>query len=107
MPGSKDQVFLSTMVKIIVAIKEFQPIIVAVSAGFDGYFKDSMMNFDFTHKAYYECGFKLGRALNNIFAVFEGGYHEYIYLCVENFVSGINVGSRPIKSSSNHEMSIG
>ena len=80
------------MDKIISATKEFNPNIVAVSAGFYGYYKDHMMNFDFTLKAYYECGFKLGRAFNKILAVLEGGYHDDIYPCVTNFVSGINVG---------------
>ncbi|MCD4696152.1 MAG: hypothetical protein K8S16_07905 [Bacteroidales bacterium] len=107
MLGSNDKVFLSTMDKVIAAAKEFEPHIVAVSAGFDGYSKDKMMNFNFSQKAYYECGFKLGRAFKNIFAVLEGGYHEDIYSCVTNFVSGINVGSRPIKNRFDHEMSIG
>lgn len=107
MLGSKDGVFLSTMDKIISATKEFEPNVVAVSAGFDGYYKDKMMNFDFSLKAFYECGFKLGRAFNNIFAVLEGGYHEDIHPCITNFVSGINVGSRPIKNRFNHDMSIG
>jgi acetoin utilization deacetylase AcuC-like enzyme len=107
MPGSKDKVFLSVMDKIISEAKKFEPNVVAVSAGFDGYCKDKMMNFDFSLKAYYDCGFKLGRAFKSIFAVLEGGYHEDILLCVNNFVSGINVGSRPIKNRFDHEMSIG
>jgi len=107
MPGSKDKAFLSTMDKIISAAKEFEPNVVAVSAGFDGYYKDKMMNFDFSLKAYYECGFRIGRAFNNIFAVLEGGYHEDIHPCVTNFVNGINVGSRPIKNRFDYDMSIG
>lgn len=107
MPGSKDKALLSTMDKIISIVKEFNPNVVAVSAGFDGYYKDKMMNFDFTLKAYYECGFKLGRAFKSIFAVLEGGYHEDIYPCVTNFVSGINVGSRPVRNRFDHSMSVG
>ena len=52
-----------------------------------------LSNFDFSLKAYYECGFRLGRAFKNIFAVLEGGYHEDIYLCVSNFVNGISMCS--------------
>ncbi len=108
MLGSDDKVFLSTMDKTIQAAKGFQPDIVAISAGFDGYYKDKMMNFDFSLKAYYECGFKLGRAFKtNIFAVLEGGYHEDIYQCVTNFVDGVNVGSRPIRNRFDFDMSIG
>lgn len=107
MLGSGDKVFLSTMDKIIQAAKDFKPDVVAVSAGFDGYYKDKMLNFDFSLKAYYECGFKLARAFKNIFAVLEGGYHDDIYPCVTNFVNGINVGSRPIKNRFDFDMSIG
>jgi acetoin utilization deacetylase AcuC-like enzyme len=107
MPGGDDKIFLSTIDKIIVQAQKFEPQVVAVSAGFDGYFKDKMMNFNFSLKAYYECGFKLGRAFNNIFAVLEGGYHEDIYACVTNFVNGINVGSRPLKNRFDFDMSIG
>jgi len=85
----------------------FEPDVVAISAGFDGYYKDRMMNMDISMKAFYECGFKLGKAFNNIFAVLEGGYHEDLFPCVRDFVEGINVGSRPIRDRFNHEMSIG
>ena len=107
MLGSKDKVFLSTIDKMIASAQTFEPDIVAVSAGFDGYFNDKMMNFDFSLKAYYECGFKLGRAFKHIFAVLEGGYHDELRECTEAFVNGINVGSRPVRDSFDHNMSIG
>lgn len=107
LPGCKDKVLLKCTDKAIQAVSEFKPDIVGISAGFDGYYKDRMMNFDFTLKAYYECGFKLGRAFKKIFATLEGGYHEDIYECVTHFVDGINVGSRPVRNRFNHDMSIG
>ncbi|MBN2175551.1 MAG: hypothetical protein JW731_15590 [Bacteroidales bacterium] len=107
MPGSDDKVLLSSLDKAIEIARSFEPDFVGVSAGFDGYHLDKMMNFNFTLKAYYECGFRLGRAFKNIFAVLEGGYHNDIYQCVSHFVEGINVGSRPIKSSFDQMMSIG
>lgn len=107
MPGMDDKAFLSTIDKIIAEAKRFEPEVVAVSAGFDGYVNDKMMNFNISLKAYYECGFKFGRAFRNIFAVLEGGYHDEIYACVTNFVNGINVGSRPVKNRFDFDMSIG
>ena len=107
MLGTGDSHFLKATDKIIEKGHQFKPDVVAVSAGFDGYYKDRMMNMDVSLKAYYECGFKLGRAFNNIFAVLEGGYHEDIFICVRDFVEGINVGSRPVRDRFNHEMSIG
>ena len=107
MLGSGDKEFLSAIEKSIEIARKFDPDIVGISAGFDGYYMDRMMNFDYSLKGYYECGFKLGRAFKNIFAVLEGGYHNDIYPCVTNFVEGINVGSRPIKNRFDYEMSIG
>jgi acetoin utilization deacetylase AcuC-like enzyme len=107
MPGSDDKTLLAAFDKAIVAGREFNPDVVGVSAGFDGYYKDKMMNFNFTLKGYYECGFKIARAFKRVFAVLEGGYHDDIYPCVINFIEGVNVGSRPIKSTFNPDMSIG
>ncbi|MCB0806764.1 MAG: histone deacetylase [Bacteroidales bacterium] len=102
-----DEQFLKAVDKAIEIGHNFEPDVVAISAGFDGYYKDRMMNMDISLKAYYECGFRLGKAFSNVFAVLEGGYHEDIFQCVRDFVEGINVGSRPIRDRFNHEMSIG
>ncbi len=107
MPGNGDEHFFKALDTIITEGHKFEPDVVAVSAGFDAYHKDSLLGLKFSEKAYYECGFKLRRAFKNIFAVLEGGYHHDIKECIEAFVSGINVGSRPIKDSFNHDMSIG
>ncbi|MEZ5082016.1 MAG: hypothetical protein R2750_00960 [Bacteroidales bacterium] len=107
MPGSKDEHFLKALDTIISAGHLFNPDVVGISAGFDAYENDRMLDLKVTQKGFYECGFRLRRAFNNIFAVLEGGYHFEIKECMEAFISGINVGSRPIKNSFDHEMSIG
>ena len=105
--GSGDKEFLDAVDKGIIRGQEFKPDVVAVSAGFDGYYKDRMLGLQVTQKGYYECGFRLGRAFGNIFAVLEGGYHNDLKECVERFIEGIHKGSLPPALKWDTEMSIG
>ena len=74
------------------AAKEFNPDNVGVSAGFDGYEKDMILNLNYTLDSYYECGRKLSQSFENVFAVLEGGYHQDVRKCVDNFINGVNKG---------------
>ncbi len=105
--GNGDKQFLKALDQIISKGHQFKPDVVAVSAGFDAYEKDRLLELKITQKAFYECGFRLRRSFNNIFAVLEGGYHLELKECVEAFVSGVNVGSRPRKETYDHGMSLG
>lgn len=87
---SGDDIFLAALEKILPIILEFNPDIVAVSAGFDGYCQDSLLELNYSLNAYYECGRLLGKNFKNIFAVLEGGYHNNTKRCVEVFIAGIN-----------------
>jgi acetoin utilization deacetylase AcuC-like enzyme len=105
--GNGDKEFLSALEKVITAGQKFNPDVVGISAGFDAYYKDHLLGLKLTQKGYYECGFRLRRAFKNIFAVLEGGYHDEILECVNTFVDGVNVGSRPLRNRFDHEMSVG
>lgn len=105
--GNGDKEFFEALGKIISAGQKFNPDIVGVSAGFDAYYKDRLLGLKLTQKGYYECGFRLRRAFKNIFAVLEGGYHDDILDCVNSFIDGVNVGSRPLRDRFDHEMSVG
>ena len=107
LPGCDDKVFLQVLEKIIAVARDFEPDIIAVSAGFDGFEEDKLLGLKFTHKAYYECGLRLRKNFQHVFAVLEGGYHSKVKECIEAFVNGVNVGARPIKNTFDHEMSIG
>ena len=107
MPGSDDTVFLKVLKKVIATARDFKPDVIAVSAGFDTFHEDTILNLKFTEKAYYECGLQLRKSFSNVFAVLEGGYHAKVKDCIEAFVNGVNVGSRPIKNTFDYEMSIG
>lgn len=105
--GSGDKQYLEMLEKALEAGRRFTPDVVAVSAGFDGYRKDRLLQLDLTLKAYYESGFMIRRSFSEVFAVLEGGYHEDIRQCTEHFVEGINVGARPRPNTFDHEMSVG
>lgn len=103
--GERD--FLKAVFKAIEAGIKFGPDVVAISAGFDGYRKDRLLDLRFSLHAFYECGYRLSKAFNNVFAVLEGGYHEDLRECVNMFVDGINIGAKPSNIKWNHELSIG
>ncbi len=105
--GANDMAFYDKLNLAIAAGKEFQPDIVAVSAGFDAYEHDTILSLKYSMKAFYECGLRLRRAFPNIFGVLEGGYHNDLLECVEAFVEGINIGARPRRNLYDTDMSIG
>lgn len=105
--GANDMAFYDKLNQAIKAGKEFNPDIVAVSAGFDAYEDDSILSLKYSQKAFYECGLRLRRAFPNIFGVLEGGYHDDLLQCIEAFVEGINIGARPRKDLFDVDMSIG
>lgn len=88
--GSGEAEFLSCVDKAIEKALEFNPDVVGVSSGFDGYEKDMLINLNYTLNSYYECGRRLSQSFENVFAVLEGGYHQNIRKCVDNFINGVN-----------------
>ncbi|MCK4569591.1 MAG: histone deacetylase [Bacteroidales bacterium] len=105
--GKGDKEFLEVVDKAIILARKFHPDVIAVSAGFDGYTDDRLLNLNFTTGGYYECAFRLRRAFSDIFAVLEGGYHHDIRKCVDSFVEGIHKGAIPPKQQWDENMSIG
>lgn len=91
--GSGDDKFLEAVDEAILRAKEFEPDVVGVSAGFDAYEKDRLLNLNYSLDGYYQCGLKLSIAFEKIFAVLEGGYHLEIRQCTEIFTKGVNYGN--------------
>lgn len=107
--GASNKEFLDRIGKCINLAREFKPDIIGVSAGFDGYEKDKLLDLRYTRHAFYECGYKLKKAFRKIpvFAVLEGGYHDEIRSMVDAFIEGIENGSKPPKLKFNEDMAIG
>jgi len=92
--GSGDEKLLEAVDQSIDKALQFKADVVGVSAGFDGYEKDRLLDLNYTLDGYYQCGQKLGQAFDHVFAVLEGGYHLDIKNCVERFSDGVNEGQR-------------
>lgn len=85
---SGDDLFIKSLNLFKKFIEEFDPDHIAISAGFDGYFKDKSLNLNYSKKGYYEAGKTIASLNKPFFAVLEGGYHKEIKDCVENFIRG-------------------
>src|SRR3989338_5928472 len=91
-PYTSDDLFLDTLNKVIPIIKnQFNPDVVAVSAGFDAHHSDPVLQLNLTTNAYYEVGSLLSKNFKNIFACLEGGYNlDFIHKNIIDFQNGIN-----------------
>ena len=88
-PGSSDDIFKKVVTLFKKKINLFKPNYIAISAGFDGYFKDALLNLNFTQQGFYEIGKILCDEKVNIFCCLEGGYHNEIPECVEQLINGL------------------
>ena len=100
-PYTSDDLFLDTLNKVIPIIKnQFNPDVVAVSAGFDAHHSDPLLQLNLTTNAYYEVGSLLSKNFKNIFACLEGGYNlDFIHRNIMDFVNGINNKSQQFKEN--------
>lgn len=89
-PNSGDDIFLAAIMELLPFIKKFNPDVVGVSAGFDGYYQDESLELSYTLNSYFELGKILSQNFKNIFAVLEGGYHQNIKKCTDVFIAGID-----------------
>lgn len=90
-PGSGDDVFMHALNAVMPIAKQFAPDVVAVSAGFDAYRQDPLLQLGLSMSCFYEAGKILRENFKNVFAVLEGGYNTaYLPSCVHNFIAGIN-----------------
>jgi acetoin utilization deacetylase AcuC-like enzyme len=89
--GAGDRTFDEILDFFIKNIKKFKPDIIAVSAGFDAYHADPLLNLKFTEHAYYNAGSKIRSLGIHTFAILEGGYHNNLNNCIRAFISGFNM----------------
>ncbi|MBD3253184.1 histone deacetylase family protein [Candidatus Pacearchaeota archaeon] len=90
-PESADDLYLDAIERFLPIAKQFNPDVVAVSAGFDGYKEDLLLNLKFSINSYYETGKILRKNFKNVFATLEGGYNiQILPKCIFNFLDGIN-----------------
>lgn len=71
-------------------VKKFQPNLIAVSAGFDGYKEDPIGGLKLELETFREIGHELSRFNLPLFAVLEGGYSPALPRCISNFLEGLS-----------------
>ena len=90
-PGSGDDILLKAIGHFLPVAKQFNPDVIAVSAGFDGHQFDPLLDLRYSLSSYYKIGEILSKNFKKIFAVLEGGYNaDVLYKGVCNFINGIN-----------------
>jgi len=90
-PGSGDDLFMDAFNSFLPVAKEFNPDIVALSAGFDSHHYDLLLNLRLSLNVYYKIGRLISENFSNCFATLEGGYNIEVFpKCVFNFLDGIN-----------------
>ncbi|HMO41033.1 MAG TPA: histone deacetylase family protein [Saprospiraceae bacterium] len=90
-PGSADDIFLNAVTNFLPVAEQFQPDVVAVSAGFDAHQHDLLLQLKVSATAFYKIGQLLRERFLYIFATLEGGYNlDALQKGVYNFVAGIN-----------------
>lgn len=84
-----DDVLAETMKLARSAAESFKPDVIGCSAGFDGYKEDKLLELQYTERGFYEIGRILNSLGKKVFGVLEGGYHNKVVECIQNFVLGV------------------
>ena len=84
-------VFMDAVQTFLPVALQFEPDVVAVSAGFDAHLYDPLLDLRVTAGSFYAIGQILRENFKNIFATLEGGYSiEQLPKCIRNFAAGVN-----------------
>ena len=86
----EDKEFLQALREALERIEEFDPDLIAVSAGFDAHRDDPVGALMLSEEAYKKIGQMISEMGRKTFAVLEGGYGRHFPECVWNFLSGLS-----------------
>lgn len=78
--------YLNVFEKAIIAVAEFSPDLIAVSAGFDAYKKDPLTGLKLEKEIYAAIANLIPTLNKPTFSVLEGGYSEELAQCVETYL---------------------
>jgi acetoin utilization deacetylase AcuC-like enzyme len=99
--GTSDDSYFDAIRRIMPILKKFNPDIVAISAGFDAYHGDLLLDLKLSYNAYYKIGKLLKDNFKNLYGTLEGGYNtDALPYCVFNFLDGINGKKQRFKDKS-------
>lgn len=87
-PGTEPAAYLAALDKALEEIRNFQPELLAISAGFDAYRGDPLTSMGLEIETFEEIGQRVAALKLPSFAVLEGGYSPDLGKCVAAFVKG-------------------
>jgi len=90
-PGADSPEYLKKYLQAVEGISEFQPGLIAISAGFDTYVKDPLLNLNLELGIYKEMGKAVKKLNLPYFAVLEGGYTADLGLLLHEFLQGLTL----------------
>ncbi|HKK74914.1 MAG TPA: histone deacetylase [Saprospiraceae bacterium] len=94
-PKSGDDIFLDAIENSLSIAQQFQPDVVAISAGFDAHQYDPLLDLKVSSHSYYKIGQLLAKHFDRMFATLEGGYNvQALRQGALTFMAGIN-GEEP------------
>jgi len=85
-----DEEYLRTLREALKRIEEFDPDLIAISAGFDAHRDDPVSALRLSEEAYTKIGRMISEMRRKTFVVLEGGYGRRFPECVLNFLNGLN-----------------
>lgn len=95
-PGSGDDIFMDAVAHFLPIVKQFQPDVLALSAGFDAHQYDLLLDLKVSTDFYYKLGELLRQNFETVFAVLEGGYNVIeMPKCLNCFLAGFNGQDNP------------
>ena len=90
--GIKPDEYLSVFAEGLKKVEDFNPDLLAVSAGFDSYRLDPITNLNLELESYREIGAMLSGIKRPTFAILEGGYSSDLAECIYQFLAGLEDG---------------
>lgn len=85
--------YLSVLGEGLKSVEQFNPDLLAISAGFDSYKLDPITSLSLEKDTYMEIGKMLSELKRPLFAVLEGGYSKDIPECIYQFLTGLTYES--------------
>lgn len=90
-PGTGEKEYIKKLKIAMKIVEEFNPDILAISAGFDTYKNDPLASFKLETKSYYKIAKIIGKSCPRIFAILEGGYSDNLGVLIYNFLKGFEI----------------
>ncbi len=88
-PGTNGKDYMKILGDALEKAEEFDPDLIAVSAGFDAYKNDPLLELELDEKTFFEAGDAIRQLNKPVFSVLEGGYSADVGKCACQFLKGV------------------